>query len=478
METGTTQPRGTGRGGNSGGQRGTSKVEERSTRTRRAGRKSRLITTIVAISAFLGAASPAAGDDLVSNMGLPDLPLGSNSRFENFDFAQSFSTGANVSGYQLESISLYFADPSDHATDPVYVSLHQDDGNGRPGAQVTELTKNGINYAGPVRGVNKYNVWKARCYPQPPHGGGCLNDPSSVHIAPNTTYWVYVWAGNSDTGAAISYGLGTSETGATGWSITNDALLKTEGSGYSNFTRVAAPLRIKVEGTTNPEVLVSINDVTVTEGVELTADFVVSLSRATSGVVTVDFETLQTTADPASDYYEDDGTLTFQPGETQKTVSIEIQDDALAESDETFDFVLSNLKGATLADSTGTATIVNADPLTVSVGNATATEGVDETIDFTVSLNRATNRRLKVNMLFSSGCTTSLLDERQAAFAARRSQKSSKRPLRMQQRRAMMALAPVTVQRMPARLSRAPICLHPASTTPDETHRPLARNCG
>ena len=171
METGTTQPRGTGRGGNSGGQRGTSKVEERSTRTRRAGRKSRLITTIVAISAFLGAASPAAGDDLVSNMGLPDLPLGSNSRFENFDFAQSFSTGANVSGYQLESISLYFADPSDHATDPVYVSLHQDDGNGRPGAQVTELTKNGINYAGPVRGVNKYNVWKARCYPQPPHGG-------------------------------------------------------------------------------------------------------------------------------------------------------------------------------------------------------------------------------------------------------------------------------------------------------------------
>ena len=28
-----------------------------------------------------------------------------------------------------------------------------------------------------------------------------------------------------------------------------------------------------------------------------------------------------------------------------------------------------------------------------------------------------------------------------------------------------MALAPATVQRMPARLSRAPICLHPASTT-------------
>ena len=65
-----------------------------------------------------------------------------------------------------------------------------------------------------------------------------------------------------------------------------------------------------------------------------------------------------------------------------------------------------------------------------------------------------------------------MLDERQTAFVARRSQKSSKRPLRMQQRRAMMALAPATVQRMPARLSRAPICLHPTSTTPDEMHRP------
>ena len=64
-------------------------------------------------------------------------------------------------------------------------------------------------------------------------------------------------------------------------------------------------------------------------------------------------------------------------------------------------------------------------------------------------------------------------DDRQAGFAARRSQKFSKRPVRMQQRRAMMALAPATVQRMPARLSRAPICLQPASSTPDEMHSPL-----
>ena len=39
-----------------------------------------------------------------------------------------------------------------------------------------------------------------------------------------------------------------------------------------------------------------------------------------------------------------------------------------------------------------------------------------------------------------------------------------------------MALAPATVQCMPARLSRAPIAsLHPGSTTPDDTQRPHAR---
>ena len=77
------------------------------------------------------------------------------------------------------------------------------------------------------------------------------------------------------------------------------------------------------------------------------------------------------------------------------------------------------------------------------------------------------------------GCTTPFFGWRQAAFAVRRCQKSSKRPLRMQQRRAVMASAPATVQRMPARLSRAPMTsLQPDSTTADDTQRAAARNSG
>jgi hypothetical protein len=56
-----------------------------------------------------------------------------------------------------------------------------------------------------------------------------------------------------------------------------------------------------------------------------------------------------------------------------------------------------------------------------------------------------------------------------------RSQKSWKRPLSFEQRSAMMALEPGTVQCIPVRLRRVPMAtLHPASTTPVEVHQPWA----
>lgn len=66
--------------------------------------------------------------------------------------------------------------------------------------------------------------------------------------------------------------------------------------------------------------------------------------------------------------------------------------------------------------------------------------------------------------------------DREIQPAARASQNSSHRPLRSAQRRAMMALAPRTVQRMPDCFSRNPTTvLQPASTTPDPTNRPWLR---
>ena len=383
----------------------------RLTPARRAGWKARLITVIGVLVAFFSAAAepaePAAADDLVTNLSISASSSGGG--LADSEYIQSFTTGPNVSGYLLESISIDFFKGSAGTGGTVYVYLYEDNGNGRPGGFVTDLTKNGISFAPPVTGVNKYKVWKARCYSFG-YAGGCLSDPSSVHLERNTTYWVYVWAGSSTTSAELKTGLATTEAGAAGWTLGDNAFSKPSwgsSDGIITYTSISAPLLIKVEGKINPEVLVSITDITVTEGVELTADFVVSLSRAATGTVQVSYTTNQLTGGSAategSDYELRSGTLTFKPGERRKTVSVPILDDSRSEGDEHFQVQLTNVTGATFGDENGVGTILNAEPLTLSISDATATEGVDATIDFTISLNRATNWRITVNVLFSSG---------------------------------------------------------------------------
>ena len=327
------------------------------------------------IIGLVGGPGAASAEELVSNLsGMNILEYALNEK----SVAQAFTTGSNVSGYRLESISIHFTGGAPlldtGVRQSVYVYLQEDNGGGQPnlaqGGQVATLSKNGVNVDGPTIGLNKYRVWKARCYPQG-NAGGCMSDASSVHLDPNTRYWVYIWATDSRNGADITSTV-LSETGASGWTIADTALTKPSSgssSGIYNWTTDIYPISFKVDGETNPPVKVSISDVTVTEGVELTADFVVSLDRATSGVVTTEYWTSdENEIHPATKNvdYEDltFGKLTFQPGETQKTVSIPIFDDAVAEGQEKFNLVLANITGATFSDRKGVGIIENAEPLT------------------------------------------------------------------------------------------------------------------
>ena len=127
--------------------------------------------------------------------------------------------------------------------------------------------------------------------------------------------------------------------------------------------------------------------------------------------MTVDYATSDDTATAGTDYTATSGTLTFWAGEKEKTISVPLLDDAeAAEADEKFFMVLDSLEGAKFANPNqdgngeGVGTIRNnAVPLELSISDATATEGADETMDFIVSLNRATTRSVTVNVLFSSG---------------------------------------------------------------------------
>ena len=140
---------------------------------------------------------------------------------------------------------------------------------------------------------------------------------------------------------------------------------------------------------------VSVGDASATEGASAT--FTVRLSFAPKGTVTVayDARTDDTAGDqgavPGLDFTAASGTLTFNAGDTAKTVTVATIQDVFDEADETFWVQLTSASGATLRDSTAVGTIFDDDPLpSLSVGDASAAEGDRAT--FTVTLSAASGR--------------------------------------------------------------------------------------
>ena len=107
----------------------------------------------------------------------------------------------------------------------------------------------------------------------------------------------------------------------------------------------------------------TVADAEVEEGPNATLAFAVTLSRVPSGTVRVDYATSDGTATAGSDYTATSGTLTFAAGETSKTVSVAVLDDAHDEGSETLTLTLSTAVGAYLADGTAIGTITNSDPM-------------------------------------------------------------------------------------------------------------------
>ena len=107
----------------------------------------------------------------------------------------------------------------------------------------------------------------------------------------------------------------------------------------------------------------SVADVRATEEADAMLEFAVTLSQAASVTVAVDYATADGTAQAGQDYTAAVGTLTFAAGETQKTVSVAVLDDAHDEGEETLTLTLSNASGAHIADNVATGTIENDDPL-------------------------------------------------------------------------------------------------------------------
>ena len=94
-------------------------------------------------------------------------------------------------------------------------------------------------------------------------------------------------------------------------------------------------------------------------GAEL--QFKVQLRPAQTGEVTVDYATADGTAKAGLDYIQTSGTLTFAPGETEKTVTVTVLDDEIPEGRETVLLKLSNASGAYVQRGTVSGSISNSE---------------------------------------------------------------------------------------------------------------------
>jgi hypothetical protein len=147
------------------------------------------------------------------------------------------------------------------------------------------------------------------------------------------------------------------------------------------------------------------------------ATVTVSLTGPLNTPASVNFGTTDGTATSGADYTSTSGTLSFAPGETEKTFAVPIIDDSLNEDDETLVLKLTSPSSNLLLGEPSTAVlkIIDDDPLpTIAIDDVTVGEGDSGTTNavFRITLSAASGRTVTVPISTQPGTATSGTDFR------------------------------------------------------------------
>ena len=139
-----------------------------------------------------------------------------------------------------------------------------------------------------------------------------------------------------------------------------------------------------------------------TEGAQGTsgnASVEVRLSNPSFQTITVSFATASGSATAGTDYVATSGVVTFNPGETLKTIAVQVNGDNIDEINETILVNLTSPVNATLGTAQGTVLIQDDDGPTLSIGDVSVTEGNSGITNavFTVNLSSASVQDITVN---------------------------------------------------------------------------------
>ncbi len=138
----------------------------------------------------------------------------------------------------------------------------------------------------------------------------------------------------------------------------------------------------------------------------------VSLSNPSSSEITVIYATSNGTAIAGKDYTETTGNLTFNPGETQQSFTIPIQNDQSIEANETVNIELDNPTDATLG-TRNEAELILIDNQTATVSleqvNYTVNE-IDGVIEILVNLDQVVSIPVSIDYTTIGGTATAAFD--------------------------------------------------------------------
>lgn len=198
---------------------------------------------------------------------------------------------------------------------------------------------------------------------------GGSNGPVSVQYATFAGGTATAGSDYTDAGGTLNWADGDTTDKAFTVAITDDSLnevSETINLSLSNPTGGAAlgnASAILTIADNDPKPTISINDTSQAEGNSGTTNFTfdVTLSSASGQSITIDYNTFAETAAVVVDFQPVSGTLTFNPGETQKQVNVLVNGDTQDEPDETFRVELSKPINVTAVKYKGTGTVVNDD---------------------------------------------------------------------------------------------------------------------
>jgi hypothetical protein len=159
---------------------------------------------------------------------------------------------------------------------------------------------------------------------------------------------------------------------------------------------------------------VFVQDSFVQEGNSSTqsALFIVTLSNPTYLPVTLNFVTADDSASAGSDYVATSGSITVDPGEMFKPITVPVIGDTIDEESETYFLDISNAQNATITGPRAFGLISDDDGPTVSINDVSVTEGQSGTTDatFTLTLSAASVQTVSVRATTAPGTATGNVD--------------------------------------------------------------------